>query len=207
MSTRWHNFFFVLFDPGGLITVDKPPLALWVQALSAKLFGFTPLSLLLPEAIMGVLAVAALYWVLTSRFGAAAGVAPRWRWRCSRRSWPSPARERRRLAADPADDPRLRRRPARVRNGQAAHAAGCSARSWGWRSTRRPWPRYLVVPGLGLGYLACAPGSLARRRTPSCSRRARCCSLVSASWSAVVELTPASQRPSWGARPTTPSTT
>ena len=75
MLDSWHNFFFISFDPSGLITVDKPPLALWVQALSAKLFGFTPLSLLLPEAIMGVLAVAALYWVLKPRFGAAAGIA------------------------------------------------------------------------------------------------------------------------------------
>ncbi|HYM46077.1 MAG TPA: glycosyltransferase family 39 protein, partial [Solirubrobacteraceae bacterium] len=69
-----HNFLFVSFDPGGLITVDKPPLGLWVQALSAKLFGLTPLSLLLPEAIAGVLAVAALYWVVTPRFGPAAAV-------------------------------------------------------------------------------------------------------------------------------------
>ena len=58
MLRSWHNFLFVSFDPGGLVTVDKPPLALWVQAASAKLFGFSPLSLLLPEAIVGVLAVA-----------------------------------------------------------------------------------------------------------------------------------------------------
>ena len=55
MLRSWHNFLFVSFDPGGLVTVDKPPLALWVQAASAKLFGFSPLSLLLPEAIVGVL--------------------------------------------------------------------------------------------------------------------------------------------------------
>ncbi len=54
MLDSWHNFFFVSFDPGGLVTVDKPPLALWVQARSAKIFGFAPLSLLLPEALIGV---------------------------------------------------------------------------------------------------------------------------------------------------------
>ena len=59
-----HNFFFISFDPGGLITVNKPPLALWIQGLSAELFGLHPLSLLLPEAIMGVLTVAAMYWVI-----------------------------------------------------------------------------------------------------------------------------------------------
>ena len=42
MLRSWHNFFFVSFDPGGLVTVDKPPLGLWVEAASAKLFGFTP---------------------------------------------------------------------------------------------------------------------------------------------------------------------
>jgi 4-amino-4-deoxy-L-arabinose transferase-like glycosyltransferase len=75
MLRSWHNFVFVSFDPGGLVTVDKPPLALWVQAASAKVFGFSPLSLLLPEAIIGVLAVAALYWVMAPRFGAWAAVA------------------------------------------------------------------------------------------------------------------------------------
>ena len=59
MLRSLHNFVFVSFDPGGLVTVDKPPLALWVQAASAKIFGFTPLSLLLPEALAGVLAVGA----------------------------------------------------------------------------------------------------------------------------------------------------
>ncbi len=42
-----HNFLFVSFDQGGLVTIDKPPLGVWPQAVSAKLFGFTPLSLLL----------------------------------------------------------------------------------------------------------------------------------------------------------------
>ncbi|HEX5852373.1 MAG TPA: hypothetical protein VFY36_04715, partial [Solirubrobacteraceae bacterium] len=40
MLRSWHNFLFVSFDPSGLITIDKPPLALWVQAASAELFGF-----------------------------------------------------------------------------------------------------------------------------------------------------------------------
>jgi hypothetical protein len=39
MLTSWHNFFFVSFD-AGFISVDKPPLGLWIQAASAYLFGF-----------------------------------------------------------------------------------------------------------------------------------------------------------------------
>lgn len=40
MLQNWHNFFFVSFDPGGFVTVDKPPLGFWIQTASAKLFGF-----------------------------------------------------------------------------------------------------------------------------------------------------------------------
>ena len=36
MTTSWHNFLYGAFDPAGVMTVDKPPLALWVQAASAK---------------------------------------------------------------------------------------------------------------------------------------------------------------------------
>ena len=39
MLTSWSNFFFVSFD-AGFVSVDKPPLGLWVQAASAYLFGF-----------------------------------------------------------------------------------------------------------------------------------------------------------------------
>ena len=35
------------------MTVDKPPLALWVQALSARVFGFHPLSILVPAGADG----------------------------------------------------------------------------------------------------------------------------------------------------------
>ncbi|MGA2165660.1 MAG: glycosyltransferase family 39 protein, partial [Solirubrobacteraceae bacterium] len=71
MLGSFHDFLYASFDPGGLITVDKPPLSLWVQVLSAKLFGFSHLSLLLPEAIIGVLGVAALYGALRRPLGLA----------------------------------------------------------------------------------------------------------------------------------------
>ena len=70
MLRSWHNFFFISADPNGLITVDKPPLALWLQGLSAKLFGFTPLSLLIPEGVCALLAVALLYRIVAPRHDA-----------------------------------------------------------------------------------------------------------------------------------------
>src|ERR1041385_881963 len=42
MATSWHDFLYGSFDSAGVMTVDKPPLALWVQALSVKVFGFHP---------------------------------------------------------------------------------------------------------------------------------------------------------------------
>ena len=61
MLRSWHNFFFVASDPAGLVSIDKPPLGLWLQAASAELFGFHPLSVLLPEALAGVAVAAVLY--------------------------------------------------------------------------------------------------------------------------------------------------
>ena len=73
MSTSWHDFLFASLDRSGLMTVDKPPLALWVQALSARVFGFHPLSILVPQALMGVVAVGLVYDLTRRRFGRPAG--------------------------------------------------------------------------------------------------------------------------------------
>ena len=74
MLTSWHNFFFVSFDAAGLVSVDKPPLGLWIQAASAKLFGFSGLSVLLPEAVAGVLSVGLLYVLVRRAFGPVTGL-------------------------------------------------------------------------------------------------------------------------------------
>lgn len=74
MLTSWHNFFYAAFDPGGFVSVDKPPLGFWVQALSATLFGFNGFALLLPQAFAGVLAVALLYRLVARVFGVWAGI-------------------------------------------------------------------------------------------------------------------------------------
>jgi 4-amino-4-deoxy-L-arabinose transferase-like glycosyltransferase len=73
MTTSWSNFFFGSFDSAGVMTVDKPPLALWVQAASAKVFGLHPLSILVPEALMGVATVALVYDLVRRRFGRLGG--------------------------------------------------------------------------------------------------------------------------------------
>src|SRR5262249_53255510 len=74
MLTSWHAFFFVALDPAGFLAVDKPPLGLWVEAASAELFGFSALSVLLPQALAGVLSVALLYALVRRAWGPFAGL-------------------------------------------------------------------------------------------------------------------------------------
>ncbi len=73
MSSSWHDFLYGAMDRAGVMTVDKPPLALWVQALSVRVFGYHPLSMLVPQALMGVASVALVYDLVGRRFGRLGG--------------------------------------------------------------------------------------------------------------------------------------
>jgi 4-amino-4-deoxy-L-arabinose transferase-like glycosyltransferase len=73
MLDNWHNFFFASYD-AGFVSVDKPPLGFWIQAASAYLFGFHGWSILLPQALAGVLSVALLYYLVHRSFGPVAGL-------------------------------------------------------------------------------------------------------------------------------------
>ena len=61
MGRSWHNLLYGAIDPSGQIAIDKPPVDLWLQVATTKLFGFSSVSLRLPQAIAGTIAV------LTSR--------------------------------------------------------------------------------------------------------------------------------------------
>jgi 4-amino-4-deoxy-L-arabinose transferase-like glycosyltransferase len=69
MTMSWKNFFFGAFDPGGFITVDKPPAFLWVGALSARIFGYSNWSILLPSAVAGAAGVGLLWLIVRRYFG------------------------------------------------------------------------------------------------------------------------------------------
>ena len=60
-SESWKAFFFGSFDAANAITVDKTPLSLWPMALSVRLFGLSSWSILVPQALEGVAAVALVY--------------------------------------------------------------------------------------------------------------------------------------------------
>lgn len=57
MSHDWKAFLFGSFDPDNVVTVDKPPASLWPQVFSVWIFGYHPWSIMLPEAVEGVLTV------------------------------------------------------------------------------------------------------------------------------------------------------
>lgn len=50
----WNAFLFGSADAGNGLSVDKPPLHLWVMALSVKAFGLSSFSVLAPQALMGI---------------------------------------------------------------------------------------------------------------------------------------------------------
>ncbi|MGN6326946.1 ArnT family glycosyltransferase [Pseudolysinimonas sp.] len=72
-SVNWEAFFYGSSDAGNSITVDKPPMSLWIMALSVRIFGLSSWSILVPEALMGVATVLVLY--LTLRRKASPGIA------------------------------------------------------------------------------------------------------------------------------------
>ncbi|WP_413249895.1 ArnT family glycosyltransferase [Sinomonas flava] len=73
-SKDWTAWFFGSIDAGNAITVDKPPAAFWLPGLLGRIFGFTSFTMLLPEALMGVAAVALLYAAVKRVSGPAAGL-------------------------------------------------------------------------------------------------------------------------------------
>jgi 4-amino-4-deoxy-L-arabinose transferase-like glycosyltransferase len=81
MALSWHNFFFGAFEPGGSVSIDKPPVDLWLQVASVKLLGFTSTTLKLPEALAGTAAVPLLWaavrrmWSAPAAIGAALAIA------------------------------------------------------------------------------------------------------------------------------------
>ena len=73
-TKSWKAFFFGSTDAANFITVDKPPAALWVMELSARLFGVNSWSILVPQALEGVATVALLYATIRRWFGVGAGL-------------------------------------------------------------------------------------------------------------------------------------
>ncbi len=69
MLQNWHAFFYASLDPGGYVTVDKPPVTFWVQTAFAYVFGVHGWSVILPQALAGVGSVILIYVLVKPTFG------------------------------------------------------------------------------------------------------------------------------------------
>ena len=193
MLGSFGNFFFGSFDQGGLQTVDKPPLAFWVEAASAKVFGISSLSLLLPEAIAGVVGVWVLYLLVARVFGGWAGVVAALA-----------------LAVSPVTVAVNRdNNPDALFVTLLVVAAYCGVRAvqdgrfrWllatavvvGLAFNTKMLVALVVLPGLGLAYLLFAPRTM-RTRLWQLAAATAALVAVSGAWIAAVALTPAANRP------------
>ena len=74
MLQSWRNFFFVAAEPGGSVSLDKPPLGFWLQAVSAYFLGVNGFAVVLPQLIAGLLSTALIYRLARRSFGAPAGL-------------------------------------------------------------------------------------------------------------------------------------
>lgn len=68
------NFFFLAAEPGGSVSVDKPPLGLWLQALSAFILGVNGPAVVLPQVLAGIASVPLLYHLVRRTYGKGAGL-------------------------------------------------------------------------------------------------------------------------------------
>jgi 4-amino-4-deoxy-L-arabinose transferase-like glycosyltransferase len=73
-SSDWTAMLFGSTDAANAITVDKTPAALWVIDVSVRLFGLNAWSVLAPQALEGVAAVALLYGAVRRVAGVGAGL-------------------------------------------------------------------------------------------------------------------------------------
>jgi 4-amino-4-deoxy-L-arabinose transferase-like glycosyltransferase len=192
-SQSWEAFLFGSSDAGNSITVDKPPAALWVMALSVRVFGLSSAAILLPEVLMGVATVGVLHATVKRHFGAAAGL----------------------LAGLVMALTPVAVLMFRFNNPDALLVLLMALGAWATlRSIERGSARWfalagvfvglgfltkalqvlLVVPAFGLTYLLFADTTLRRRITGALGGTAAMV-LSAGWWVAIVELVPASMRP------------
>ncbi len=189
----WTALLFGSLDAGNAITVDKPPAALWIPALAGRLFGFSALSMLIPQALMGVAAVGLLYLTVKRVSGPAAGLLAGGA-----------------LALTPAAALMFKfNNPDAMLTLCLVLAAYLTTRAvekagWKWLAAAgaviglafltKMLQGFLIVPGLALAYLWAAPTTLGRRLLHLLAAAAGI-AVVAGSYLVLFQLTPASARP------------
>ena len=192
-STSWKAFFFGSFDASNFITVDKSPAALWVMDLSARLFGVNAWSILVPQALEGVATVGFTYLTVRRWFSPAAALIAGAT-----------------VALTPVaalmfrfDNPdALLVLLLTIATYATVRAIEAGKTKWlvlaatlvGFAFLTKMLQAFLVVPAFGLVYLVVAPVSL-RRRIAQLAIAAVTMIAASGWWVAIVQLTPAADRP------------
>jgi 4-amino-4-deoxy-L-arabinose transferase-like glycosyltransferase len=192
-STSWKAFFFGSFDASNFITVDKSPAALWVMDIAARIFGVNAWSILAPQALEGVATVGFTYLTVRRWFTPAAALI---------------------AGATVALTP-VAALMFRFDNPDALLALLLTAATYGVvraiEAGKTRWlvlaatlvgfafltkmlQAFLVVPAFALVYLVVAPVSL-RRRIGQLAIAAAVMVAASGWWVAIVQLTPAADRP------------
>ena len=192
-SANWEAFLFGSSDAANSITVDKPPAALWIMALSVRIFGLSSFSILMPQVLMGVATVGVLYTTVKRYFGAAAGL----------------------LAGVVLALTPVAVLMFRFNNPDALLVLLMTLAAWatmraiekgsikwmvwvgvflGFGFLTKTLQVFLVVPFLGIAFLVCANTTL-RRRIIGCLAGIAAMVVAGGWWVAIVELTPASMRP------------
>ncbi|WEO93830.1 glycosyltransferase family 39 protein [Streptomyces sp. FXJ1.172] len=193
MTESWKAFFYGSFDPGNSITLDKLPGFLWPQALSARLFGFHPWSLSLPQALEGVASLLVLHRVVRRWAGVHAALIAGAAFLVT----PVAVGLFRTSVEDPAFTLCL------LLAAEATQRAAVAGRLrplvmagvWvGVGFQAKMLEAWVVLPALALVYLISAPLAL-RRRLVHLGVSALVMTAVSVSWMLAVTLTPAKDRP------------
>lgn len=193
MGGSWRNFLFGSFDPGGWITTDKPPLALWLETLSTRVFGYSSFALFLPSVLCGGAAVWLLMSAVRSAWGRWAGLV----------AGVALAFTPVVVAVSRSDDPDATLLLCLVAAGYATQRA-ITRRRPGWLAVAglacglafltKLLVAGVVVPGIVLAYLVTGPGGWWRRLRDLAVAGAVFL-LIAGGWVALFDLTPASSRP------------
>ncbi|OFW60312.1 MAG: hypothetical protein A2133_10155 [Actinobacteria bacterium RBG_16_64_13] len=192
-TVSWKAFFFGSLDPGSFITIDKPPVSIWVMALSARLFGFSSWSMLLPQALAGVASVLILHRLVRRWAGDVAALIAALAFALTPVS----------VLIFRYDNPDAMLTLLLLLAAWAVWSAvergstwrfGLAGAALGFAFLTKLLMAFLVVPPFVVVYLACGPGKLGRRLLHLV---APLVAIIVASgwWLAVVELWPDATRP------------
>jgi len=192
-SKSWTAFFTNAADLSGYVSLDKGPLSDWMMGLSGRIFGFSSLSMLLPNAICGVGAVVLLHNLVRRTVGHREALLAALM-----------------LALSPVSV-----LMARYNNPDALLALLLVAAAWalvralesgrlrhivlcgvfvGLAFNTKMLEAYLIVPALALAFVIASPGSL-RRRVGHLLAGGASMVVVSVAWYGTMMLIPAANRP------------